>query len=298
MVDWDENNADRIRIILETRRKASEALLDAFKATIDTPSENKIRDSWLAHISAHSDLSSQGWYLPPPGGACILVGQPETNFSRLNYNSLRDRETWSRDDIFVTERSVIYAYASPIAKGTGLIGDTGISLYSGDDPVIIDHLQKCLKTTVDISNYAEVGMPLRELLAYARQRLSEAELSNQATSRASGVENIGHTIPWSYEDYSAQEGQILRGEDHDDILKTISEKRISINDSAELRIQPNMAFTVEPQIRSERNPLCSYHLIVAFYEGRKKATTYFDSIFEYFGMNEYMRPILETLVSD
>jgi len=213
----------------------------------------------------------------------------------MNYDSLRNPDIWPRNDIFLRDDSLIYVYASPIDRATGLIGDIGLTLYRGAEQSIRDHLSMCLEVTSSIACFAEVGMELRELFNYAQSQFKAVNLSNQASSTGSGMANIGHTIPWTYEPYSDEEKKCLEQGTAREIREMISNHRVSINDSAALRIQPTMALTVEPQIASSTAPLCSYHVIVAFSEAKKSVSPSFEALFKAFAMDDYMHAALARL---
>jgi hypothetical protein len=283
---------ERIGIIQRTREIAAVALADALDYRLEASSERAIRDRWIQIIGKTASLCPEGWYQPPPTGASILIGHPEDGFARMNYDSLRNPAIWPRNDISLRDDSLIYAYASPIDRNTGLIGDIGLTLYRGTDQSIRDYLLTCLEVTVRIACFAEVGMELRELFNYAQRQIEGAHLSNQTSSTRSGTANIGHTIPWTYEEYSDEAKRYLEQGSACDMRDVISKARVSINDSATLCIQPTMAFTVEPQIASSTAPLCSYHVIVAFSEAKKITSPSFESLFKAFSMEDYMRPAL------
>lgn len=56
----------------------------------------------------------------------------------MNYKSLRPVEMHPRNDIMLNKQTgIIYVYASPVDKKTGMIGDWGMTIYFGRDPEII-----------------------------------------------------------------------------------------------------------------------------------------------------------------
>jgi len=242
------------------------------------------------------DLLPDGWYQPPPTGASVLIGSPPT-YARVEYESLRDPHTWPRADIRLRDDSLVYAYASPTDRATGMIGDIGVTLYHGPDHRIRQHVATCLELTVRIAALAEVGMELRELYHQAERLVKEAGLGNRTASATdSGAPNIGHTIPWTFGDYSAEDERRLRNGDPADVSDLISRQRIFLNPSTRRRIEPTMAFTVEPRMSSPSLPLSSFHIIVAFREGRKTISSEFGRLFRIFGMEEYLpRKALEAL---
>ncbi len=278
----------RISIAKRTRGVAADALATALCLGPQSQSERTICDRWLSHMGRAIGLSPDGWYRPPPGGVCVLIGQPEDNFTRLNYASLRDPATWSRSDIALRNDSLMYAYSSPFDRDTGIIGDIGLTLYRGTLGWVHEYLATCLNLTAAVARYAEVGMEFRELFDYALKQISAAGLVNETSSTASGIGNIGHTVPWSYENYTEEEWLCLKNGAPGDVRKLISAKRVSINASANLKIQPTMAFTIEPQVRSATAPLCSYHVIVYFSEGNKDIDPLFRELFQAFDMTDYI----------
>jgi len=61
--------------------------------------------------------------------------------SRLNFGNLRRESVWPRADIRLNVKNgIIFAYASPFDKKTGIIGDFQTTLYFGKKQEIIDHL--------------------------------------------------------------------------------------------------------------------------------------------------------------
>jgi hypothetical protein len=288
---------ERIRIVHHTRGIAAASLADALGRSYERPSERAICDAWLETIGKTPSICAQGWYQPPPGGAAVLIGHPEDSFSRLNYDSLRTPAFWASNDIVLRDDSLIYVYASPFDRATGLIGDLGLTVYRGNKQPIRDYLSMCLEMTIRIASFAEVGMEFRELFHYAQRQIEAAQLRNETSSTASGLANIGHTVPWSYEEYSDDAAQCLAAGDMRAIGDMISRHRVSINASATLRIQPTMAFTVEPQIASSTAPLCSYHSIVSFSDGRRTISLPFNALFNAFAMTDYIPTALLSQLS-
>jgi hypothetical protein len=279
---------ERVTRIQPTRSRAATALHSALAAGPEPASESAIRDRWLDGLREPAGLFSAGWYQPPPTGACVLIGHPDDDFARLNYESLRNPNTWSREDIHLREDSLVYAYASPVHGASGMIGDIGITLYGGSDASIREHLTACLDVTASTAEFAEVGMELREVFHFAQAAASASGISNVASSTASGISNIGHTVPFSYVDYPADLPALLEAREEDQVCAAISAARVSINAQATLRIPSTIALTIEPQIHSPSAPLCSYHVIVVFVDGAKLVLADFDELFDAFGM-DYMR---------
>jgi hypothetical protein len=234
-------------------------------------------------MAQNPDVLTEGWYQPPPGGLAILLGQPPL-FERLEYESLRDESSWASSENILKEGALVYAYASPVHSDTGLLGDIGVTLYSGKQQRIRDYLRECLDVSLETAKRAEIGMPLRELYTFADRRIRSFGYRNQTPSSTDPSSmNIGHTVPWSYEsglaapalsDPAELRGQIKRG-------------RMFLNGGATQVILPDMAFTVEPRLIAEDLPLCGYHIIVVFDGGSRHVLTGFEEIFELFEM-DYM----------
>jgi hypothetical protein len=282
--------ADRIAIVQRTRAAGAEALASTFSAPGPAPSELSLAERWLAEMRRSPRLLTDGWYQPPPHGLSVLIGQPNS-YERLTYNSLRDPGIWPKDNNRLLPESLIYVYASPTDRVSALIGDIGATLYSGTDAAIRDHLSCCLHVSTQVALYAQVGMELRELFHHAQKLISDisADLNNYVTSITdSGASNIGHTVPWTYEDYDADDIHCIESSDVTKIADLIRQRRVFLNASSRLLIQPNMAFTVEPRIVSASLPLCGYHLIVTFLDGQKTICSGFNQIFKIFGMDQYL----------
>lgn len=283
---------DRIGIVKRTRESAARALADTLRNS-QASSERTICDRWLTTLSATPSINPDGWYQPPPKGVSVLIGCPDDTFARMHYDSLRNPVYWASDQITLRDDCLIYAYASPIDRATGLIGDIGVTLYRGTEQPIRDHLRTCLEMSARIARFSEVGMELREVFNYAQTQLEALNLSNSASSFGSGTPNIGHTIPWTYGDYSDAARQSVEGADASALRASITSHRTFVNAAATLRIQPTMAFTVEPQIISPAAPLCSYHLIVTFEKGQRSILGSFKALFETLDMNSYMQDALD-----
>jgi hypothetical protein len=281
---------DRIAIVHRTRAVGAATLARAFSKPDPAPSELSLTWSWLAEMRKSPELLPDGWYQPPPHGLSILIGQPN-RYERLTYNSLRDPDIWPQDRRRKLPESLIYVYASPTDRKSALIGDLGATLYQGTDRVIHDHLACCLHVSTQVALYAQVGMELRELFHFSQKLIGNIspDLSNYVTSMTDlGASNIGHTIPWSYGEYDADDIHLIESGDVTRIADLIKQRRVFLNASSRLPIQSNMAFTVEPRITSASLPLSSYHLIVTFLDGQKNICSGFNEIFEVFGMDQYL----------
>lgn len=287
---------NKLHICQETRRIAADALYEALTHLLKdkTFSEEKLRDSWLECLRTSKEIFPDGWYIPPPHGIGVLIGTTD-NESRHNYKSLRPSENWpQKDNLLDHIHPLIYVYASPVDRESGMIGDFGMTIYFGNNPQIKSHLINCLRINQEIIDHAQIGMKLSELTKYAIKLFLQRGLANNITSVTdpTGV-NIGHTVPASYEDWGEEEQQILKNAEKnwDAALTMISKKRRFLNILEELEIQKGMAITLEPRLTVLQNPkipMSSYHTIAIFKEnGEKELLTNFEKIFRLVKM-DYM----------
>jgi hypothetical protein len=284
--------ADRhpVAVIQRTRQAGAAALATVLRRALPEASEYALAGDWLAEMRKDERLLFDGWYQPPPGGLSVLIGEPD-RYARLMYRSLRDPAIWPRTDIALSLESLIYCFASPTDRHTGLIGDLGGTFYAGPSERIREHLSVSLWVSAQVAAHAQVGMEFRELYHYAQTLISkvDADLRNFVTSATDGgASNIGHTVPWSYEDPSPEAKACIATGDAGRIAELISNKRIFLNADARDSILPTTAFTVEPRIVSQSLPLTSFHLIVTFLEGRRSVCAGLSPIFSQFGMDKYL----------
>jgi hypothetical protein len=277
----------RLKTVADLRTHAAQSLHRVLSSPASRePSELVLRDHWVSEIAQDPQLLPHGWYMPPPFGASVLIAQPD-RFSRVNYSSLRRCEYWPRKDLLLSDESLVYAYASPVHRETGLIGDFGVTLYRGRLPHVQSHIAAVLRLTSDICSYSEVGMEFGELFSYADGLMRAVGLSNTAVrSNDSAVVGLGHTIPWSYPPYpDPEESNWLTARKPEVIADTISKARVFIERGVRFKIQPDMAFTIEPRLLSEALPMVSFHVIVVFCGGKKCIASDFRQLFEAWGMD-------------
>jgi hypothetical protein len=145
-----------------------------------------------AVLAADSALMPQGWYLPPPAGISVLIGEPP-HYTRTSFASLRDPSRWPDPQSKLRDECLLFVYASPVDRKTAMIGDFQMTLYAGVDPAIRSHITACFQITASIVSHATVGMEMRELYDYADRLIREFGLSNStySTTNTSGQPNIG-----------------------------------------------------------------------------------------------------------
>ncbi len=287
-----ENKLEACRSARSWAAKSFHTSFSQLLSTEQQISEALLRDQWLLELRKNPDLFPDGWYIPPLHGIGVLFGT-EDNYQRMNYKSLRPEEIHPKEDILLNrKKGIVYVYASPVDKRTGMIGDWGMTIYFGKDPDIIKHLQQCLNLNYQVLDYAQAGMIFAHVTKYATNLFSQQNLSNQVTSTTdiAGV-NIGHTVPASYEQWSPEELEVFKRNNWEEILKIISKKRKFLNPVEPLPIQPGMAFTIEQRLTRANNsriPMSSFHTIALFHtDGKKELLTDFSEIFKLVGM-DYM----------
>jgi hypothetical protein len=291
------DKTEKLEICKYTRSLAAEALVSTLKELLSEKrliSEAFFRDTWLKKMRENNEIFPDGWYIPPPHGLVTLFASGK-DVSRINVSSMRPETNWPREDVFLDlQDGIIFVYASPVSKKSGMIGDFGATLYLGNNPKIQNHLKKCLTLTREIFDHAREKMMLSDIASFAHTMLAANEFRNDIASSTDPTgTNIGHTIPASYEDWDAEELNLLANERNNwpAICKLISLKRVFVNSSEKFLIKPGMAFTIEPRPQSNTDsniPMVYFHTIALFYEdSTKELLTQFDEVFRILGM-EYL----------
>lgn len=290
----------KIEICRQTRKLASKALFDVLEPILKgnlAPSETEIRDLWLAKLRENSAIFGEGWYSPPPHGIGLLFG-PDNGGGQnhFNFTNLRLESSWPREDLRLdAENGLLFAYASPFDKKTGIIGDFQTTLYFGDKPEIIDHLILCREAMRQIFDYVKPGLTFSQVAARMTEIIAAHGLNNKIEyiadlSPADDV--VGHTIPFVMENMTNPESATLVDGNYNPIKEIISKKRQFVRNSNDLVITKGMAFTIEPRPRVADNPdipMVSFHSICAIHEnGAKELLTNFEELFALCGM-KYMK---------
>lgn len=290
--------SDTINACIRTRQIAADTFAAVLRGVLgtDTPiSEAEFCRQWLAELHTHSELHEDGWYTPPPHGIFAQFAT-DADPARVRHDSNRPQEAWPRDDIFLDRKhGIVTAYASPVDRVTGMIGDFGITLYFGDKPEIKTLLRKMLE--IDIALYEELrpGMTLAEVAKRGIALMHKAGLQNEIASinDPTGT-NIGHSFPASDMGWSAGELAVLNAGDWTAAADLISKRRrfVSLGDTAP--VGENFIYTIEPRpVMLDRPdlPMTSFHTIVVWERGQKKLVTNFGDIFTLAGM-DYM-PVVD-----
>lgn len=294
-----DTSEDRAAAIVAARSCAVTALRAVLSRDITGLSERDLHDGWRSEIAKTPTVTPHGWYAPPPAGMSVLVGAPP-DYHRVNFTSLRDRAKWPRSDHRVTRDSLLFVYCSPVDRRTAMLGDFQATLYGGDVAEVQEHIAVALDVTLDAVAHAEVGMEYRELYDHAVAEMQRRSVTNDTYSSTdrSGDTNIGHTVPWFGAEPADEVRTALRDEDHPALAAAVSGARTFLTGRQRTRIGDDSAFTVEPQITSQRGILASFHFIVVFTAGTKRVLAGFSPLFARFDMTRYLPRELTAAVAD
>lgn len=280
---------DCLNICKCTRQIAAETLYTALSnllSSSDQISEVALRDLWLVELQKEPSIFANGWYTPPPGGIGVLFGKEGDN--RLDYDNLRAAEVWPREDRFLDrDEGLIYAFASPVDKDTGILGDFGVTLYFGKNVELQSYLKDALRIVRSTNGAIQPGQTLADVYNYTQQQLASAGYISNMVSVTSDVgDNIGHTVPIFQEDFTGlQEGESLTT---NNFVSAIRHSRIFIGPLEELKIKPEMALTIEPRPRPltpSGFPMVSYHTICLIHvDGVIEGLEDFEKLFGLVGM--------------
>lgn len=267
--------AQAVDAVMQTRGKAAVILAEALREVYGG-SEAELRNKILKLLGKDPALFPMGWYDPPPGGIAVL--SDVAPFDRLKYDTLRTEDNWPSQDSRMESESVIgIAYVSPVDRVTGMFGDIGLTVYSGKDQGIRDHIRECYACIVEIAEKAQVGMSFSELNAQASDIFNAAKktIGWMTTYHDPQKINLGHTVPGTISDGFAVSS------DFEDVKEQIRSKRVYINAIETYRIPDTCAFTVEARLTDPdlKMPNTFFHVIVAFVNGKRTVLTNFDEIF-------------------
>jgi hypothetical protein len=265
------------------------ALAEAFVRVGEGPySETDLADAWRQGLSADAALHPGGWYDPPPHGITTLFGKAQDGFQRVCQPSFRPEPLWPRADHLHDPGDVIMVYASPVARASSLIGDFGLSLYRGPDRALVEHCEAVLRATLSIASHARPGMPFHDLYAFAMQQAAAQGFANRIESAVDSTgTNIGHTIPLSFSG-DPTHAAIGQARSFAEIREALRTGRKFLNATETQRIEPTMAFTVEPRFSTATLPQTWFHLTVIFDGGTRSIHHGFAPLFRQQGMDRLL----------
>lgn len=273
----------KIEAIVRARRTTANTLLSALKMLPQEGfSEKQLADKWMNKIQENPIIRNCGWYLPPPNGMSILIGNAP-NYDRLRYNSLRESENWPSSQIIYSNSSIIYPYFSAVDRDTLLIGDFVGTFYRGNDLNIRNWIKTAFKLTLQIANFIQPGQRVSDIYNFAQEVFNSLGVSNNTYSQSGGLAaDIGHSIPGLVDNWEI----ISTGSSNEDIALLVSKGRWFISKENNTVLGNDFGLTIEPQLITSELPMASFHVLVLVANGKKTIVTEFDSLFEYFGMSE------------
>ena len=275
---------DQLRGIIRSRKAAGRTLLAAISSQKESYSEIQLAKSWILAISQESTIIPYGWYQPPPMGMTVLIGNP-SQYTRLDYSSLRYSENFPGDHIFSTE-SVLYPYFSAVDKSTLMIGDHVGSYYRGHNKEIREWISYVYRSTKKIARSVEIGMKYSDLFGICNSILFETGAKNNNYSMQSGLaSDIGHSIPFFGESSYSMDWM---DRSPAEVSKTISTARKFVGPSNNDIIESPCAFTIEPQFIVNGLPMVSFHMIVVVIDNDIKIIEEFEDLFAHFKMNDWI----------
>ncbi len=279
-------------IVKQSKLQTGQSLAQALKTLGEKPfSEQALSRVFKSEIAADSAFYEDGWYDPPPGGVISLFGKPEDNYTRICEPSFRPEHMWPRDDLLYNAEDMIAVYASPVHRETKIIGDFGLTLYKGSNIELRTHCENVLHGALHIAGQAKPGMAFRELYAFGMAHGESLGFSNEIGSPTDVTgTNIGHTIPLSYKS-DPTHTVIAQAKSFEDIREALRTGRKFINSVETQKIEPDMAFTIEPRFSCPPLPQTWFHLTVIFSQGEKQICHGFEPVFEAFGI-DYLQKIL------
>jgi len=272
---------ERIKICQLVREETARITNEILKKN-SALSEVDFRNLTIKNLFDQRELHQSGWYDPPPFGVAALFSQAP--YTRLQFDTLRSKKFWPQKENFLTKESVGIIYLSPVHRESGIIGDFGATFYYGKDEKIVRHLKKSLSLLEKVTDFIEIGMEFRKIHEFAQQLFQKNEVNNHRTTvhNDPAGTNLGHTVPWTYEDPTTEEEKIIEDGDIETLRNLISKKRIYINALEKFKIPSTIAFTFEARLEDSENshlPNAFYHLIVCFINGKKTILKNFECIF-------------------
>jgi hypothetical protein len=285
---------DRLDACIKTRKIATDTFETALREALNRSkpvSEVGLRDMWLDKLRQHTSIFPEGWYTPPPHGMFVQFAA-DTDTSRVNQKSNRPPEAWPRDDVFLDRKhGIVNAYASPVDRATGMIGDFGVTVYFGDNAEIQNLIRQTLEIDKQLCNMVKTGLEISALVISYSKLMKNLGMYNAANTMSDPDDiNIGHSIPASDTGWSTSELEVLQGNDWQKAADTIANRRYFMGTKEPHRITSNEAFTIEPRQLADGRPdlpMIALHTIVIIKNGRKQHITGFDKIFRLAGM-DYM----------
>ncbi len=276
---------DQINGIIEARSICAKTLLSVLTELEKPFSEMEVANAWSKKLGMCEQVLPFGWYQPPPNGMSVMLAESK-NFDRLSFQSLRDESNWPSSKFCYSDDSILYPYYSAIHRQTSMIGDYVATFYAGRDMRIREWYREVYYLTQRVIDKITFGISFLDIFEIAQQELSQLGAANNTFSLSGGLAaDIGHTVPFfgsadvpCYEDST----------DSSTLSNLIANGREFISKESTYVIDKPTAFTIEPQCLVPEYPMASFHTIVIVLEDRKLVVEKFRSIFDYFGMSDWL----------
>lgn len=202
--------------------------------------------------------------------------------ARLGVESFRPPACWPGPTP-VDAAAPFTAYSSPVAS-SGMIGDFGLTVSTGTDPRVQDHLARVAELVHGLTEQVAPGRRYADLYQSARSGWEAAGLVNDiASSTDPAGTNIGHSIPF----FGQPREPLEPGEDG---ARRISQARVFVSATNEAEIAEECAFTIEPRLGGAGVPVVWFHVVVSFVAGRKHVVTEFDPVLAAAGASWFENP--------
>lgn len=253
--------------------RARSLSLQAFRATLDDMkgkpgvSEVTFCDGWLKRLRQCEVLFPSGWYDPPPSGLSVLFATASCP-QRISFESLREEAFWpSREYEADWNNGLMFFYSSSVDRESGVPGDFDVTLYWGRDERLRNHYRRCFDATSQILSGLAFGDTSHHIYRKAEEIFHDSGLRNCVASRTDVVSlDLGHTLP-GVKEYGGIPSPGPWGRPYRERIRTA---RRFINGASDWEIEEGMQFTIEPQLRSLRDPelpQISFHYLVQKREG-------------------------------
>ncbi len=274
--------SDLIDAVIKTREISKEIAAQSLKSLVGA-SEVDIHKLILSGMSTHDSIFPKGWYAPPPGGASVLFDQ--NPFERLKYDSLRNPTYWPQKNSVFNKETVASIYFSPVDRVTGMMGDIGFTIYTGDNEEIKKHLNSVYESILEVAKYIEIGMKISDICEFAKNLFKDKFRRTRWVTISSDPGqsiNLGHSVAGS------SEGKFIVRNNFDELVETLKNKRIHLIDTETSLIPETCAFIVESRLEDINKPYLPsayFQFIVCFDKGRKTILRNIDDIIKLVGMN-------------
>ena len=244
--------------------------------------ELQFRDEWLVRLSAHHELTVNGWYDPPPFGMAVFTGSDATE-TPFAFASLRSEPYWPSDRKIDWQRGIMYAYCSPVHLIDRLPADFGITLYFGRDSVVRAHFRNALSLTRHLMERITSGTMARPLFRQSQTLFQNAGMrSNVASITDSVPVDLGHSLPL------VDSMELCAGRQLTERAKlALRTGRLFISESADWDLASVSQFTIEPSLislQSRRLPQVSPHYVLSVSSAGVSISDQCDALYAEFGL--------------